>query len=52
MKLISPLADKEKKLFVLAKRQSSKEGRGWIVKLQCELHDLNNELYWATRAAC
>ena len=54
MELISPLADKEKKLFALAKRQSSKEGRKWIdeqVKLEVELHELNNELYWMTKAA-
>ena len=53
MELIEPLADKEKKLFALAKRQTKDSSKliDEKVKLQVELGDLNNELYWITRAA-
>jgi hypothetical protein len=46
-KLIGPMAEKEKRLFVLAKRQT-KDSNKWIdelVKLGSELGELKNEMW-------
>ena len=49
-KLIEPLAKEEKRLFAVAKKQTdSNKLIDEQVKLQVELGELNNELYYMTR---